>query len=113
MRHVDHFRIRRHDDDNVLVALKTLKVDLLKIDGQFIRDLIDDPLDDAAVRCFVDVAKVVGVKTVAEFVDRPEVLQRVRELGIDYAQGFLLHEPEPVDGLLDYVIHTAPGALLQ
>jgi diguanylate cyclase (GGDEF)-like protein len=77
--------------------LKTLKVDYLKIDGQFIRDLQSDPLDDAAVRCFVDVARVVGVKTVAEFVDRPEVLARLREIGIDYAQGFLLHRPEPLD----------------
>lgn len=77
--------------------LKTLKVDLLKIDGSFIRDVIDDPLDDAAVRCFVDVARVVGVKTVAEFVDRPEVLARVRAIGIDYAQGFLLHRPEPIE----------------
>ncbi len=80
--------------------LKTLKVDLLKIDGSFIRDVIDDPLDAAAVRCFVDVARVVGVKTVAEFVDRPEVLARVREIGVDYAQGFLLHMPEPIEKLL-------------
>jgi diguanylate cyclase (GGDEF)-like protein/PAS domain S-box-containing protein len=79
--------------------LKMLKVDLLKIDGSFIRDLISDPLDDAAVRCFVDVARVVGAKTVAEFVDRPEVLQRVREIGIDYAQGFLLHKPEPIENV--------------
>lgn len=81
--------------------LKTLKVDLLKIDGSFIRDVIDDPLDAAAVRCFVDVARVVGVKTVAEFVDRTEVLARVREIGIDYAQGFLLHRPEPIKNLFD------------
>jgi diguanylate cyclase (GGDEF)-like protein/PAS domain S-box-containing protein len=80
--------------------LKTLKVDLLKIDGQFIKDLIEDPLDDAAVRCFADVARVVGVKTVAEFVDRPEILERVREIGIDYAQGFLLHRPEPIEQVL-------------
>ena len=79
--------------------LKTLQVDLLKIDGSFIRDVIDDPLDAAAVRCFVDVARVVGVRTVAEFVDRPEVLQRVREIGIDYAQGFYLHRPEPIENL--------------
>ena len=57
-------------------------------------------LDDAAVRCFVDVARVVGVQTVAEFVDRPELLQRVREIGIDYAQGFLLHRPEPIEGVM-------------
>lgn len=76
--------------------LKNLAVDILKIDGQFIKDLMDDPLDDVAVRCFVDVAKVCGLKTVAEFVDKPAVLKRVRELGIDYAQGFLLHKPEPI-----------------
>lgn len=80
--------------------LKNLSIDLLKIDGQFVRDLIDDPLADVAVRCFVDVAKVMGIKTVAEFVDRPEILARVRHIGVDYAQGFLLHRPEPVEALL-------------
>lgn len=80
--------------------LKSLNVDVLKIDGSFIRDLVDDPLDDAAVRCFVDVARVVGVKTVAEFVDRREVLNRVTEIGIHYAQGFLLHRPEPLENVV-------------
>ncbi len=79
--------------------LKNLTVDLLKIDGQYIQNLLDNGLDDAAVRCFVDVARVLGVPTVAEFVDRPELLQRVREIGIDYAQGFLLHRPEPLRNL--------------
>lgn len=90
--------------------LKNLKVDFLKIDGQFIRDLIDDPLDDAAVRCFVDVARVVGVKTVAEFVDRSELLDRVREIGIDFAQGFLLHRPEPIQLVLGIL---QPGPALE
>lgn len=80
--------------------LKTLKVDLLKIDGQFVRDVVDDPLDAAAVRCFVDVARVIGVKTVGEFVDQPAVLQRLRDIGVDYAQGFLLHRPEPIEHVL-------------
>jgi len=48
----------------------------------------------------VDVAKVVGVTTVAEFVDKPEVLSRLEEIGVDYAQGFLLHRPEPIQNLL-------------
>ena len=80
--------------------LKNLKVDLLKIDGSFIRDIVDDPLDDAAVRCFVDVARVVGVKTVAEFVDCQKVYERVCSIGIDYVQGFLLHRPEPIENVL-------------
>lgn len=86
--------------------LKSLPVDLLKIDGQFIRDLLDDPLDDAAVRCFVDVARVVGMRTVAEYVDRPDVLQRLREIGVDYAQGFLLHRPQPIEQVLGAVVPT-------
>jgi EAL domain-containing protein (putative c-di-GMP-specific phosphodiesterase class I) len=81
--------------------LKRLKVDVLKIDGQFIQHLVEDRLHQAAVRCFVEVARVVGVKTVAEFVDRTEVLAKVRELGIDYAQGYLLHRPAPLAALLE------------
>jgi diguanylate cyclase (GGDEF)-like protein/PAS domain S-box-containing protein len=80
--------------------LKSLTIDLLKIDGQFVRDLVDDALDDAAVRCFQQVARVVGVKTVAEFVDRPAVLQRLQEIGVDYVQGYLLHRPQPLVDVL-------------
>ena len=80
--------------------LKSLPVDYLKIDGQFIRDIVDDPLDDVAVRCFVEVARVVGVKTVAEFVDKPEVLARLKVIGVDLVQGYWLHRPAPLAELL-------------
>lgn len=80
--------------------LKSLKVDFIKIDGQFITGLVENPLDDAAVRCFADVAHVVGVKTVAEFVDKPEVLAQLKRIGIDYGQGFMLHRPGPIEDLL-------------
>ncbi|MEJ6007280.1 EAL domain-containing protein [Paucibacter sp. AS339] len=80
--------------------LKNLQVDYLKIDGQFVRDLVSDPLDEAAVRCFVDVAQVVGMQTVAEYVDNPAVLQRLREIGVDFSQGFLLHRPAPLTMLI-------------
>ena len=83
--------------------LKSLAVDYLKIDGQFIRHLLNDALDQAAVRCFVEVARVVGLKTVAEFVDQPRIRDKVREMGIDYAQGFLVHRPEPLDELLKQI----------
>ena len=81
--------------------LKHLTVDWLKIDGQFVRDLLDDPLDEAAVRSFVDVARVMGLSTVAEFVDHPQVLQRLQAMGVSRAQGFLLHRPEPLENLLE------------
>jgi diguanylate cyclase (GGDEF)-like protein/PAS domain S-box-containing protein len=80
--------------------LKNLKVDYIKIDGQFIKDIIEDPLDDAAVKCFVDVAKVLGVKTIAEYVDRKVVLERISELGVHFAQGFFLHKPAPLENLI-------------
>ena len=80
--------------------LQSLSADILKIDGQFVKDIVTDPLDDAAVRCFVQVAKVVKMATVAEFVDHPAVLAQLREMGVDYAQGFLLHRPEPVELVL-------------
>ena len=83
--------------------LKTLRVDTLKIDGQFVRDLVDDPLDEAAVRCFADVAKVMGLTTVAEFVDKAEVLERLHAMGVDFAQGYLLHEPAPIGELIESV----------
>ena len=80
--------------------LKALSVDLLKIDGQFVRDLVSDPLDAAAVRCFADVARVIGVRTVAECVEDASVLQRLREIGVDFAQGHLIHRPAPLADLL-------------
>ncbi|WP_088918333.1 EAL domain-containing protein [Granulosicoccus antarcticus] len=80
--------------------LKSLQVDLLKIDGQYITGLIDDPLNDAAVRSFVEVANIMGLKTVAEYVGSPAILERVRAIGIDFAQGFLLHRPEPANDVL-------------
>jgi diguanylate cyclase len=80
--------------------LKTMPVDLLKIDGQFVRDLASDPLDEAAVRSFANVAKVIGVKTVAEYVESAAILDKVTEIGIDFAQGFYLFEPEPLDHML-------------
>ena len=78
--------------------LKNMPVDFLKIDGQFIRDLVTDPLDEVTVRCFAEIAKVVGMKTVAKFVDRQDVLTKLDVMGIDFAQGFLIHRPEPLEG---------------
>ena len=75
-------------------------VDFLKIDGQFITDLLDDKLDAAAVRCFQEVANVVGVKTIAEFVEREDILAALQKIGVNMAQGYLVHRPEPISGML-------------
>jgi diguanylate cyclase (GGDEF)-like protein len=83
--------------------LKSLPVDYLKIDGQFIKDLVDDPLDQATVRCFCDVARVLGIQTVAEFVETPAALQALREIGVHHAQGYMVHKPEPLVDLLSSI----------
>lgn len=86
--------------------LKSLSVDFLKIDGQFIRDLAKDQLNVAAVRCFVEVSKAVGVKTVAEFVETQDNFDRLRAIGVDYAQGYLMHRPSPLDEIMVSQINT-------
>jgi diguanylate cyclase (GGDEF)-like protein/PAS domain S-box-containing protein len=80
--------------------LKSMQVDMLKIDGQFVRNLMDDPLDEVAVRCFADVASVTGMHTVAEFVDNAAVLDKLQRMGIDFAQGYLIHRPSPIEEML-------------
>ncbi len=80
--------------------LKMLNVDLLKIDGQFITGMIEDKLDAVAVRCFVEVAAALGLKTVAEFVKSQEILDHLATIGVDYAQGYLLHKPDTIETVL-------------
>lgn len=80
--------------------LKMLPVDYLKIDGQFIRNLNEDQVDQATVRCIREVAQITGKKTVAECVETEEVEQLLRGIGIDYTQGFLRHRPIELKHLL-------------
>lgn len=76
--------------------LRALRVDSLKIDGQFIKGLQTDPISNVTVKCFIELARIIGIPTVAEFVDHPDVLAAVRALGIDFAQGYLLARPQPL-----------------
>lgn len=73
--------------------LKRFHVDCLKIDGQFVRNLVKDPIDRATVEAIVGLAKAHGLKTVAEFVAEPELIAIVRDLGVDFAQGYAIHVP--------------------
>ncbi len=76
--------------------LKNLQVDYLKIDGSFIRDIIDDPVDHAMVVAINQVGHIMGVRTVAEFVENDIVLERLRMIGIDYVQGYAIGRPQPL-----------------
>jgi diguanylate cyclase (GGDEF)-like protein/PAS domain S-box-containing protein len=87
--------------------LKTLPVDYLKIDGQFIRELASNPLDQATLRCFCEVAAILGVQTIAESVESAGALDKLHQMGVDFAQGYLLHAPRPLAELLAPVNHDA------
>jgi EAL domain-containing protein (putative c-di-GMP-specific phosphodiesterase class I) len=79
--------------------LRMLPIDYFKIDRQYITGL-DDPLNRAAVRCFCDVAKAVGVKTIAGFVERSDTRDTLNAIGVNMVQGFLIHHPEPLARML-------------
>lgn len=79
--------------------LKKLPEDYIKIDGQFVENMTKDPVDYATVRSIQDVAKLLGKKTIAEFVEDLEVETQLRDLGVDYMQGFLRHRPVPLDSM--------------
>ena len=77
--------------------LKQLPFDTLKIDGAFVRDLPSGKEDQLVVKAVVDVARGLGKKTVAEFVENEETLDLLRKEGVDYAQGFHISRPHPVE----------------
>lgn len=75
--------------------LKMLPVDFIKVDGSLIRDITRSPFDQAIVRAIDDVAHVLGKPLIAEHVENAATLDKLREIGVDFAQGFYLHRPEP------------------
>ncbi len=79
--------------------LKHLKVQSLKIDGLFVRDMDRDPADYALVRAMNEVGHAMGIATVAEYVETEEVAGMLREMGVDYGQGFGLAVPVPLSEL--------------
>jgi diguanylate cyclase (GGDEF)-like protein/PAS domain S-box-containing protein len=77
--------------------LKHLPVDYLKIDGEFVRGLARSQIDQRMVKAMVEIARGLEVRTIAECVETAESLQLLREYGIDFAQGYHLGRPEPVE----------------
>ncbi|MDH3689561.1 MAG: EAL domain-containing protein [Gammaproteobacteria bacterium] len=80
--------------------LKNLEVDILKIDGLFIKNVVGDPLGLAMVRSINEVGQTLGKKTIAEFVETSDVLEVVEDIGVDYAQGNYFSAPQPIDAML-------------
>ncbi|HVK51205.1 MAG TPA: EAL domain-containing protein, partial [Pseudoxanthomonas sp.] len=80
--------------------LKRLPVDILKIDGAFIRDLARGEVDLALVRSMSQMGQALGKVTIAEWVESDAVLAQLREVGIGHVQGYAVHVPCPLDELM-------------
>ncbi len=81
--------------------LKNLPVDYLKIDGMFVKDIVDDPIDRAMVKSISEIGQVMGMKTIAEFVENDVIMGMLKEIGVDYAQGYGIDRPRSFDELLE------------
>lgn len=77
--------------------LKNLPVDFIKIDGAFVRDMIEDEVDYAMVEAVNRISHVMGIRTTAEYVENDQILAKLRELGVDYVQGYGIHMPQPLE----------------
>ena len=80
--------------------LKNLPVDFLKLDGSFVRDMVEDPADHAMVESINQLGHVMGMHTIADYVDNEATLASLRRLGVDYAQGHAVGEVAPLEALL-------------
>jgi len=83
--------------------LKSLAVDYLKIDGGFVRGLATDDIDEAMVEAVNRIGHIMGLKTIAEWVENQPILEKLRHIGVDYAQGYALGKPRPFE------VHLARG----
>ncbi len=79
--------------------LRNLPVDVLKIDGQFVKDMDRDPVSHAMVRSIHEIGCLMGKRTVAEFVENEAILAQLRTLGVHYAQGYAISRPVPLESL--------------
>lgn len=77
-----------------------LEADILKIDGSFIRNILDDEFSRSSVRSFCEVAKLKNMEVVAEFVENEEIEKILIDMGIDWLQGYYIGKPVPVETLV-------------
>lgn len=89
---LDHFG----SDLSTFAYLKNLPLDYIKISGSLVRDVATDPIDHTIVKSIHEIAKQLGIRTVATHVENQEILDKLKAMGIDFAQGYAIAEPEPL-----------------
>lgn len=80
--------------------IKELPVDIIKIDGSFVRDIHNDRVSEIMMQSLNDIAQVTNKKTIAEWVECKEVLDTLQDMGVDYCQGYFIGKPAPLDGFM-------------
>ena len=83
-----------------LAYLKTLPVDYVKIDGNFIRNIVQDSVDSVMVESITRIGHELGIQTIAEFVENSEIFAKLKTLGVDYAQGYGVGQPFPLSNCI-------------
>ena len=86
--------------------LKNMPVDMLKIDGSFVRDMDVNPVNSAMVEAINNLGHVMKIKTIAEFVKNRKILEELKTLGVDYAQGYEIGKPAPLKGLFESTVEN-------
>ena len=81
--------------------LKNLPVDYLKIDGMFVKGIVDDPIDHAMVKSINEIGQVMGMQTIAEFVESDDIKEMLVKIGVNYAQGYGIGKPRPFAEILN------------
>ena len=90
--------------------LKNLPVDYLKIDGSFVKDMLGDRMNLAIVEACHAIGQAIGVRTIAEFVEDDETLAALSAIGVDYGQGYGIHKPVPLDGVVSPAMEVRKSA---
>ena len=98
--------------------LKNLPVDYLKIDGGFVADMVNNKIDHAMVTAINEVGHVMGIKTIAEYVENEQIIKKLRDINVDYGQGYGIEQPKPIKEILTFsktkkspplkIIHNKP-----
>ncbi len=88
--------------------LKTLSVDYLKIDGSFVADMVNNTIDHAMVAAINEVGHIMGIETIAEYVENDQIIKKLQDLGVDYAQGYGIEQPGPIREVLSFYDNNSP-----
>ncbi len=82
--------------------LKNLSVDYLKIDGNFVSDMVNNTIDHAMVAAINEVGHIMGVKTIAEYVENDQIIKKLQNMKVDFGQGYGIEQPKPLRELLSH-----------